>query len=376
MKKIINVGIVGTRFMAKAHSNAYLQVSRFFNLPVTPVLHTACGRNPEHLKGLVDQFGWKKGVYSFQELIEDDEIDLIDICTPNDLHMSIAVGAARAGKHILCEKPMARHLKEAEAMYLAVNETGVINMIVSNYRFIPAIVLAKKMIDEGKIGTIRHFNAVYFQDWLVDPDFPFVWRNDAVISGSGAHGDMNAHTVDLARYLVGEFESVNGFQETFIKNRSLPNGQGVAAVSADDATLFFSRFQNGALGSFMVSRVATGKKNFFRLEIFGSKGSLAFNLERLNELEYFSLQDDPQSQGNRNIIVTDPTHPYMDVWWPPGHVLGWEHAFIHQVKELMEGIAADKPVSPDFLDGLTCQKVLDAVVLSAKTGSWIKIQTT
>lgn len=376
MKRRINVGIVGTRFMAKAHSNAYLQVSRFFDLPVTPVLHTACGRDPEHLKRLMDQFGWKKGIYSFQELIKDDEIDLIDICTPNDYHMPIAIAAARAGKHVLCEKPMARHAKEAEAMLLAAGETGIVNMVVSNYRFLPAIVLAKKMIEEGKIGTIRHFNAVYLQDWLVDPDFPFVWRNDAVISGSGAHGDMNAHTVDLARYLVGEFESVNGFQETFIKSRPLPGGGGAAAVSADDATLFFSRFRNGALGSFTVSRVATGKKNFFRLEIFGSKGSLAFNLERLNELEYFSLQNDPLFRGNGNIIVTDPSHPYMNSWWPPGHVLGWEHAFIHQVKELMEGIAENKPVSPDFRDGLKCQRVLDAVILSARTGSWVKIQAT
>ncbi len=374
MKKTINIGMVGTQFMARAHSNAYLQVSRFFDLPLTPVLHTVCGRNPVHLKNLVGQFGWKKGISSYQELIDDDEIDLIDICTPNDLHMPIAVAAAKAGKHVLCEKPLARNAAEAEAMYLAATENRITHMMISNYRFLPAIVLAKKMIDDGKIGVIRHFNAVYYQDWLVNPDAPFVWRNDASASGSGAHGDMNAHTVDLARYLAGEFNAVNGFQETFIKTRPFPDGAGSGLVSTDDATLFFSKFSNGALGSFMASRYATGKKNFLRLEIFGSKGSLLFNLERLNELEYFSEDDDPSLQGYKNVIVTDPSHPYMNAWWPPGHIIGWEHSFIHQIREFLEGIAFKKPVSPDFLDGLRCQQILDAVIDSSKKGSWTAIQ--
>lgn len=373
MKEQVNIGLVGTQFMGKAHSNAWLNVSYFFDTPVSPVLHTACSRHEAQRSEFVHQYHWKHGEPSWEKMIESKEVDLVDICTPNDLHLPVALAAAKAGKHILCEKPMARNLEEAEQMYDAVRKAGVVHMMIFNYRFVPAIALAKGFIDEGKIGEVRHFNAVYYQDWLTDPEFPITWRHDANASGSGAHGDMNAHIIDLGRYLVGEFRSVSGIQKTFIEDRPLSSGQGRGKVSTDDATSFLAKFENGAVGSFQATRLAPGRKNFLRLEIFGSTGSLGFNLERMNELEYFRGGEDRASEGYRNILVTDASQPYMKSWWPPGHIIGWEHTFIHQVKELLEGIGNKKNVAPDFYDGLRCQQVLDAVVSSTKTNAWTEI---
>jgi predicted dehydrogenase len=373
MKQQINIGLIGTQFMGKAHSNAWLKVPYFFDTPLVPVLHTACSRNEAQRTEFVEQFHWKRGEASWEKMIASDDIDLVDICTPNELHMPVALAAARAGKHILCEKPMARNASEAEEMYQAVQEAGIIHMMIFNYRFVPAIALAKKIIDEGKIGQVRHFNAVYYQDWLTDPEFPITWRHDAKASGSGAHGDMNAHIVDLGRYLVGEFVSVSGIQKTFIEERPLPSGKGRGKVSTDDATSFLATFDNGAIGSFQATRLAPGRKNFLRLEIFGSTGSLGFNLERLNELEYFAGGDDPESQGYKNVLVTDASQPYVKAWWPPGHIIGWEHTFVHQVKEILDGIGNKKHVTPDFYDGLRCQQVLDAVVTSTTANTWTEI---
>ena len=373
MNNRINIGLIGTQFMGKAHSNAWLRVPYFFDTPVTPVLHTACSRNDKQRAQFVDQYHWKYGESSWEKMIASKEIDLVDICTPNDLHMPIALAAAAAGKHVLCEKPMARNAVEAEQMYEAVQKSGVVHMIIFNYRFVPAIALAKQFIEEGKIGEVRHFHAVYYQDWLTDPNFPITWRHDAKASGSGAHGDLNAHIVDLGRYLVGEFSSVCGIQETFIKERPLSSGDGKGIVSTDDATSFLAKFANGALGSFQSTRLAPGRKNFLRLEIFGSRGSLGFNLERMNELEYYDGNDQPVSQGFRNILVTDASQPYIHAWWPPGHIIGWEHTFVHQIKELLEGIGNRKKVVPDFYDGLRCQQVLDAVENSTTTNSWTVI---
>lgn len=373
MKRQINIGLVGTQFMGKAHSNAWMKVSEFFDTPVIPVLHTACSRSEAQRARFVDQYHWRRGEPSWEKMIASREIELVDICTPNDLHMPVAVAAAKAGKHILCEKPMARNAREAEEMYRAVKDAGVIHMMIFNYRFVPAIALAKRFISEGKIGEVRHFNAVYYQDWLTDPEFPITWRHDVKASGSGAHGDMNAHIVDLARYLVGEFASVTGIQKTFIEERPLSSGNGRGKVSTDDATSFLATFKNGALGSFQATRLAPGRKNFLRLEIFGSKGSLGFNLERMNELEYYSDCEPAESQGYKNILVTDASHPYIKAWWPPGHIIGWEHTFIHQIKELLDGIGSNRNVIPDFYDGLRCQQVLDAVVTSTTTNIWSKI---
>jgi predicted dehydrogenase len=373
MSETINIGIVGTKFMGRAHSNAFMDVSHFFDLPVTPVLRAACGRNATELEMFARRFGWQTTETSWERLVARDDVDLVDICTSNVTHMPIAVAAARAGKHVLCEKPIAMNAREARRMLDAAREAGVRHMVAFNYRRVPAIALARHMIEEGKIGAIRHFNAVYYQDWLVDPNSPIVWRHDVKEGGSGAHGDMNAHTVDLARYLLGEVEAVSGARETFVKERPLADGTGKGTVTADDALYFIARFRNGALGSFLATRFATGRKNYLRLEIFGSEGALIFNLERLNELEFYSRADEQSEQGFRTIMVTESSHPYLSAWWPPGHIIGWEHTFIHEVRDLLLAIDKGENVQPDFYDGLRCQQVLDAAIQSAAKGRWVQV---
>ena len=374
MKKEINIGIVGAQFMGRAHSNAWSDVARFYDLPFTPVMKAACDINPSSEADFANRLGWQSFETSWEALINRADIDVIDICTPNILHSPIAIAAAKAGKHVICEKPIAMDAAEAKQMAEAAEASGVNNMVAFNYRRVPAIVLAKKMIDEGKLGKIHHFNAVYYQDWLVDPEFPWVWRNDVKLAGSGAHGDMNAHTVDLARYLVGEFESVCGDEKVFVQERKKPGKDEMGKVTADDATCFLARFENGALGNFIATRFATGKKNFMRLEIFGSKGSVSFNLERLNELEFYSRSDKSDEQGFRNIIVTENSHPYIHKWWPPGHIIGWEHTFIHEIGDFLTALSEKEKIKPDFNDGYQCQLILDAVSASAKKRNWISIK--
>ena len=369
-KHTLGIGIVGTRFMGRAHSNAYRNVPQFFDLPASPVLQMACGRNQENLANFAQQFGWQHTTTDYQQLATRDDIDLVDISTSNDTHLDIALAAAKAGKHIVCEKPLARTVAEAQQMYDAAQAAGVTTMMVFNYRFLPALALAKRMIAEGKLGTIRHFNAVYYQDWLVDETFPITWRHSVEQSGSGAHGDMNAHIIDLARHLVGEFAAVTGEQNVFVKERPVSGSDRTGSVTADDATTFLARFDNGAVGSFCATRMAAGRKNFLRLEIFGSQGSLNFNLERLNELEYYDANEPDAYRGFKNILVTEATHPYIDAWWPPGHTIGWEHTFIHLVARLLTAIGRGEGVTPNFYDGLQCQRVLDAVTTSARTGQW------
>jgi predicted dehydrogenase len=374
MSREINVAIVGTKFMGRAHSNAFTDVAHFFTLPLTPVLKAACGRNEAELKAFAARFGWQSTETSWQTLVARDDIQLIDICTSNLTHMPIAVAAAKAGKHIICEKPIARNAAEAKQMLDAARAAGVQHMVAFNYRRVPALVLAKQLIEQGKIGRIIHFNAVYYQDWLVDPSFPYVWRHDVAEAGSGAHGDMQAHIVDLARYLCGEFAAVTGDMQVVIKERPLGDGSGMAKVTADDTSSFLAKFQNGAQGAFLTTRLATGRKNFLRLEVFGSKGSFNFNLERLNELEYYSLADAPAEQGFRSVLVTDGgSQPYISHWWPGGHIIGWEHTFIHEVADFLTAIGERKPTHADFYDGLRCQQVLDAVVQSSASGKWVEI---
>jgi len=348
----INVGIVGTQFMGRAHSNAWMDVDKFYD----------CQR-----------FGWQSHETDWKKLVARDDIDVIDICTSNNVHMPIAVAAARAGKHIICEKPMAMNETEARTMYDAARSAGIRHMVAFNYRRVPAIALARQMIEEGKIGRIFHFNAVYYQDWLVDPAFPYVWRHDKSLAGSGAHGDMNAHIVDLARFLVGEIESVCGAEEVFIKERQLPDGSGAGTVTADDALFSLARFSDGAMGSFMATRFAGGRKNFLRFELFGSEGSLLFNLERLNEIQYYTRSEAGRQQGFRTILVTESDHPYINKWWPPGHIIGWEHTFIHEIGDLLTAIGTDRPITPDFYDGLRNQQVLDAMQASAAQKAWVNI---
>ncbi|MDD5627010.1 MAG: Gfo/Idh/MocA family oxidoreductase [Patescibacteria group bacterium] len=384
-KRKVNIGLIGYKFMGKAHSHAYLDMPKFFpDTSGVPVMQAVCGRNASDLITFARQWGWKNSCTDWRDLIERDDIDLVDITAPNNSHAEIAIAAAKAGKHVFCEKPLAMNVIEARDMLGAVKEAGVKHMINFNYRKAPAIALAKKMIDEGKLGKIYHFRSVYLQDWIINPDFPIVWRLDKTVAGSGSLGDLGAHIVDLARYLIGEFKFVVGMGETFIKERPLTEigtTGGLAAkatggkgeVTVDDATLFLARFVNGAVATFEVTRFATGRKNYNRFEINGSKGSIVFNLERMNELEYYNVDDPEGLQGFRVIQVTDPSHPYMQAWWPPAHIIGYEHTFIHQVYDLMQAIASDKQASPNFEDGLECQRVLEAVKCSIEDDKWVQI---
>ncbi len=369
----LNVAIVGTQFMGKAHSNAYNKVAYFFDLPSKPVLKLACGVNAERLDTFAQKYGWQDTTTDWKKIVQRDDIQLIDISTPNDTHAPIAIAGAKKGINLICEKPIARNIAEARKMYETAEEYGITHAMIFNYRFVPALALAKRLIEQGKIGKIHHFNAVYYQDWLIDPNFPMTWRHDAKASGSGAHGDMNAHIVDLARFLVGEFESVSGVEKNFVKQRPFADGSGMGEVTTDDSMAFFAHFQNGALGSFQGTRFANGRKNFLRIEVFGSEGSFSFNLERLNELEYFNRNEDIDTQGFRTIIVTEKSHPYIEAWWPIGHIIGWEHTFVHEVRDLIHAIGHKTPMVPSFYDGLKCQEVLEAVSNSAKKGKWIVV---
>ena len=379
--------MIGYRFMGKAHSNAWRQAPHFFPLKANVEMHTICGRDAAGVKTARAQFGWQNSSTDWRAVVNSPEIDIVDINTPNDSHAAIAIAAARAGKHVLCEKPLALTVKQCEAMLAAVKKTGVVNMICHNYRRIPAIAQAKKMILEGALGDIYHYYARYAQDWIVDPMFPLVWRLQKGVSGSGAHGDIDAHIIDLARYLVGEFSEVSGLMHTFIKERPLMDaggkGQGLGGkgakkmgrVTVDDATMFIGKFKNGALANLEGTRFALGRKNHIAIEINGSKGSLTFDLEDLNRLKFFDNTSPGDRQGFRDILVTQPggTHPYVGQWWPPGHILGYEHTFVHTVADFVNACVRGKSVQPTFEDGLKNQQVLAAVEQSAKTRQWVKV---
>ncbi len=384
MAETINVGMVGYKFMGKAHSNAYRQVAHFFpDVALRPVLHTLCGRDAAGVRAAADQFGWAEVETDWRTLVASDAIGLVDISTPGDSHAPIAIAAAEHGKHVFCEKPLANTLAEARQMRDAVQRAGVVGMVNFNYRRVPAVQLAKRLIDDGRLGKIYHWRAVYLQDWIMDPSFPLVWRLQKDQAGSGAMGDLGAHIVDLARMLVGEISTVTGITETFIKQRPLEGGSdsslgatagvGMGEVTVDDAALFLARFASGAIGSFEVTRFAKGRANQNRFEINGSKGSLSFNLERMNELEV--LLDDEQTDvaGFRNVLVSNgAVHPYWSAWWPAGHIIGWEHTFTHGVYDLLNGIAAGTSPHATFDDGVRCQAVLDAVERSAGSKMWVE----
>lgn len=381
-QKRINVALIGYKFMGKAHSNAYRNMPMFFDTDAIPVMKVICGRNEEALKKVAGQFGWEEYETSWEKVIDREDIDLVDISTPGDTHKEIAIAAAEAGKDVFCEKPLANNLAEAKQMLEAVRQAGVKHMVAFNYRRVPALGLAKQFIERGKLGKIYHYRATYLQDWIVDPEFPLLWRLQKDKAGSGPHGDLNAHIIDLAHYLAGDIDKVIGMSETFIKKRPLEeSSSGLSATSSkeygevtvDDATLFLARFKEGALGSFEATRFATGRKNYERIEINGSKGSLVFNFERMNELEYYSKEDDSNEQGFKTILVTEPTHPYIKAWWPPGHIIGYEHTFIHEVYDLMQAIGGNKMPTPDFEDGVRCQAVLEAVERSIADERWVKI---
>ena len=382
----LGVALVGYKFMGKAHSHAYKDVGMFFYLPAKPVMRVLCGRNAQAVAEAARAWGWQETDTDFRRAVSRDDVHIVDIASPGDTHKDVALAAAAAGKHVICEKPLANTLAEAEAMVEAVERAGVKNMVAFNYRRVPAVQLAKRMIEDGTLGEIYHFRAVYLQDWIIDPDFPLVWRLRKEVAGSGPLGDLGAHIVDLARFLVGEITEVVGSAKTFIKERPLPEddqgawgstaGEGKAngEVTVEDAVVFLAHFANGALGTFEATRFAAGRKNYNCFEINGSKGSLVFNLERLNELQYFNREDPDHAQGFRTIIVTEPSHPYIAAWWPPGHIIGWEHTFIHEVKDFVEAIVNDTPVQPSFRDGLQTQSVLESVMESTARRTWTPVR--
>jgi predicted dehydrogenase len=372
--KSLNVGLIGYQFMGRAHSNAWRQVDKFFSVPAIPVLHTICGRNQRALKAAAKRLGWQKTATRWQDVVNDPEIDIIDISTANDTHAEIAIAAAKAGKSILCEKPLARNVREAEAMLAAVKKAGVVHMVCHNYRRIPAIAQAKKMIAAGDLGRLFHYRARYLQDWIVDPEFPLNWRLQGKVAGSGANGDINAHIIDLGRFLIGELDEVCGRLETFIKQRPLPGGQGrKGRVTVDDAVVTLGRFKNSALGILEATRFALGRKNHIQIEINGSKGSLVFDFEDMNRLKFFDGADPADRQGYRDILVTEPVHPYSGAWWPPGHIIGYEHTFVHTVFDFLKAVTRGKSVAPTFADGLQNQKVLEAIEKSSRMRRWVKI---
>ncbi len=364
----LRVALIGYQFMGRVHANAWRQVSRFFDCPLDPVPAVVCGRDAAAVAQAAPRLGFAEHASSWQEVVARDDIDLVDICTPGDSHERIAVAAAQAGKAVLCEKPLANSLAAAERMQAAVEAAGVVSMVCHNYRRMPAVALAKRLIEDGRIGRIHHYRGTYLQDWIVDPQAPRVWRLERSKAGSGSLGDIASHSLDLARHLVGEISEVSGLLETFVPERPLEDGSGSGVVDVDDAALALVRFENGAVGSIEGTRFAPGRKNYNRFEINGSLGSLVWNLERPNELQLY-VEAGPES-GFRTILATDESHPYVEAWWPPGHNLGYEHSFIHTVYDLIRGIDESVSPKPDFADGLRNQRVLDAIERSASSRQW------
>lgn len=383
-KRPLNVALIGYSFMGKAHSNAWRQVARFFDVPFEPVLKVICGRTEERVKAMRDKYGWQEYSTDYREVVARPDIDIVDVTTANNMHAEVAIAAVKAGKAVLCEKPLATSLADARSMLKAAEEAGVLHAICHNYRYAPAVSLAKKLIDEGKIGKIYHFRGVYLQDWILDPNFPVVWRLDKSVAGSGSHGDLAAHLIDTARWLVGEITEVNGMLDTFIKQRPKlaefddrlggKASSEMAEVTVDDSSIFMARFENGAVGTFEASRFCAGRKNHQRWEINGSKGSIAFNLERMNELEVYFDGDDPETRGFRLVQVTDGCHPFTGDYWPVAHIIGYEHTFINLIKKLLDAMAAGQPASPNWVDGVRNQAVLEAVEISNQTRQWTRVE--
>jgi predicted dehydrogenase len=369
MKQPLRFGLIGHKFMGKAHSQALHDVSFFFETRFEPVRAVLCGLE-EDLPEAAARYGWRRWTPSWREVVADPEIDVVVIATPGNTHCEIAIAAAEAGRHVICEKPLALEAEQAARMCQAVERAGVRHLVNFNYRRVPAVQLARQLIEEGRLGQIYYFRGTYWQDWPLDPAFPFLWRFDQAIAGAGSMADKGSHLVDLALYLVGDIVEVAATTEIFVRSRPAP--QGVArTVTTDDAAAFLARFGSGALGLFGTSRLSAGHKNALGFEVNGSRGSLIFDLERLNELQVYFADDDRAVRGFRTIMVTESVHRYVDRWWPPGHVLGWEHTFIHQYYEFLHALETDRLPSPNFRDGWKVQRVLDAVEQAAAEKRWI-----
>lgn len=375
--KPLNIGLVGHGFMGRTHSNAYVSVNNFFDLDYRPVLKAVCGRDAAQTKAFADKWGYESIESDWRVLVKRPDIDAIDICTPNNLHKEIAIAAAEAGKMVLCEKPLSMNTAEGEQMCQAVEKAGVANTVWYNYRRVPAVSLAKQLIDEGRLGRIFHYRAQFLQDWTISADLPqggtALWRLDSAAAGSGVTGDLLAHCIDTALWLNGSINSVSAMTETFIKERKHNLTGKVEKVGIDDACAFLCRFENGALGLFESTRYARGHKALYTFEINGEHASIRWDLHDLHRLEYFNHKDDSLIRGWRSIHVTDGDMPYMKHWWVPGLQIGYEHTFIHQVADFLAGIAASKPVSPTFRESLETQRVCDAVLASGKDQTWHRV---
>jgi predicted dehydrogenase len=388
MRDELRVGMVGYAFMGAAHSQAWRTVNRVYDLPVRARMVAVCGRDESKVAAAAVRLGWEGHTTDWRELVARDDIDVIDVCTPGDSHAEIAIAALAAGKHVLCEKPLANSVDEARAMVAAAERAraaGVRSMCGFNYRRVPAVAVMRQLVESGRLGVIRHVRAVYLQDWIVDPQFPLVWRLQKEKAGSGALGDIGAHIVDLTQFVTGQrIAGVSALTETFVKERPLPaaasglaasaDGTGTGPVTVDDAALFLARLDGGAIATYEATRFATGRKNGLRVELNGSLGSVAFDFERMNELEFYDATQPGEEQGFRRILVTEPEHPYMEAWWPPGHAIGYEHTFTHEMRDFLEALGTGVDPTPSFVDALQVQLVLDAVTRSAERGSaWTSV---
>ena len=377
MSKPLRIGMIGYGFMGRAHSNGYNRVKDFFDLEYLPVLQAVAARDPEKAQAFADRWGYKRVETDWRKLVAADDIDVIDICTPNNLHAEIAIEAAKHGKAILCEKPLSMDTAQGETMCAAVEKAGVPNMVWYNYRRIPAVTFAKQIIDSGKLGRVFHYRAEFLQDWTINADLPqggaALWRLDAAAAGSGVTGDLLAHCIDTALWLNGSVSDVTAMTETFVKERTHQLTGKVEKVSIDDACSFLCHFKNGSLGLFESTRYARGHKALYTFEINGENMSLKWDLHDLHRLQVFDYKDEGPMRGWKSVHVTDSDHPYMDKWWVPGLAIGYEHSFVHQVADFLEAYAKKQPARPTFRDALETQKVCDAVLASAKSHQWVTV---
>ncbi|MBT3199057.1 MAG: Gfo/Idh/MocA family oxidoreductase [Phycisphaerales bacterium] len=377
--KPLNVGVIGCGFMGRTHSNAYSKVGHFFNLPYKPKLRVICALSEDEAKAFAEQWDFESYTTDWRKVIEDENVDIVDICVPNNMHAEIAIAAAKAGKAIICEKPLAMSAQQGQEMVAAVEATGVANLVSFNYRRVPAVTLAKNIIDEGRLGRIFHYRANFLQDWTISAEVPQggdgTWRLDAAAAGSGVTGDLLAHCIDTALWHNGPISSVNAMTETFIKQRVHAETGEAQKVTIDDACTFFCRFDNGSLGNFESTRYARGHKALYTFEINGEDASIRWDLHDLSRLEYFEHRDEGRVRGWRSIHVTDGDHPYMDKWWVPGLSIGYEHSFVHQAADFLTAMAEGAPCGPTFAEALETQKVCDAVLKSAAEKRWIDINS-
>jgi predicted dehydrogenase len=373
-KKKIRIALIGTEFMGRAHANAWRQVVPFFEPELEPILKVVCGRDAAKTEAFARRWGFEEFSTDWRTVVEREDVDVVDLSLPQSLQPEVAIAAAKCGKHIFCEKPMALTAEAAEEMFREAEKANVRHYVNYNYRRSPAVSLAKQIIEEGRIGEIRHWRGAYLQDWLVDPKAPIGWKLKKAHAGYGPHGDLNSHSVDLAHFLVGKIDSVYCQKRTFINERPIESGSiTMDTVDVDDASQMLVNFDCGALGSFEATRFATGQRNANQFEIFGSQGALRWDLEDLNRLEFYSKEDPSHLRGYRTILVSEPEHPYVGKWWPPGHAIGYEHTFVHAVADFLTAISKGQSISPDFSDGLRVLQVLEAANTSADSGQRVNV---